>query len=97
KRRMWKVGGDSGGGESVQDINFPAPSCRSLRTYCRRPPAPPACCRAPEVQAAQRRRPSWLRPLCYGLDMRWSSSTDGDGWRTRGGGKDEIQTYCMYI
>lgn len=44
-------------------------------TYWRPPPALPACCRAPEAQAAQRRRPSWLRLPCWW----WSLSPPGPG------------------
>lgn len=51
------------------------PSHQSPRTYWRPPPALPACCRAPEVQVAQRRRPSWLRLLCWW----WSLSPPGLG------------------
>lgn len=52
-----------------------SPHAQSPRTYWRPPPALPACCRAPEAQVAQRRRPSWLRLLCWW----WSLSPPGPG------------------
>lgn len=66
-------------------------------TYWRPPPALPACCRAPAAQAAQRRRPSWLRLLCWW----WSLSQPGPGCGLEKGemerGHFEQKTHITYI